>query len=244
MNWINNKVLINCLANSIANAKEISEVAQGSVLIGILAKNYSLTKEAIIAVKKYQNSIGDYISIGLGAGDPTMWKRVAKIAKATNPIHINQIFTATGYTSAIITRKNIIINSLISPTGKVGFVKISTGEFSQNYEPAIVPVETALIMAKEQGANSIKFFNMKGLNHLAEFKALAQMCAKHEMILEPTGGLTLKNIGSIIEIALKMGVKKIIPHVYSSIIDKHTGKTDITKLQKLLTIVRESTNKY
>ena len=43
----------------------------------------------------------------------------------------------------------------------------------------------------------------------------------------------------IMEIILGAGVKKVIPHVYSSIIDKETGNTRIEDVKKLLGIVKE-----
>ncbi|MDI5754392.1 KDGP aldolase, partial [Salmonella enterica subsp. enterica serovar Montevideo] len=41
--------------------------------------------------------------------------------------------------------------------------------------------------------------------------------------LEPTGGIDLENFAEILHIALDAGVSKIIPHIYSSIIDKVSG---------------------
>ena len=41
------------------------------------------------------------------------------------------------------------------------------------------------------------------------------------------------------QIILDAGVPKIIPHVYSSIIDKETGCTKIDEVENLMVIVRE-----
>ena len=129
---------------------------------------------------------------------------------------------------------------MCAPCGKVGYVKISTGPLSKECaEPAIVPVDTAIAMIKEMGGNSIKYFPMGGLKCKDEMKAVAEACARNHFIMEPTGGIDLDNFREIMEIVLNAGVEKVIPHVYSSIIDKATGNTRIEDVKKLLAIVKE-----
>ena len=118
-------------------------------------------------------------------------------------------------------------------------VKISTGPLSKDAEPGIIPIDTAIAMIKEMGGNSIKFFPMGGLKCKDELKAVAQACARNHFILEPTGGIDLENFREIMEIILDAGVEKVIPHVYSSIIDKETGNTKIDCVKTLLAIVKE-----
>jgi uncharacterized protein (TIGR03581 family) len=79
---------------------------------------------------------------------------------------------------------------------------------------------------------------MKGLAHEAEFKAVAQACAANNFSLEPTGGIDLDNFEEILEIALDAGVKHVIPHIYSSIIDKETGLTRPEDVEALLEMVK------
>ncbi|KKJ72022.1 KDGP aldolase, partial [Enterococcus faecium] len=43
----------------------------------------------------------------------------------------------------------------------------------------------------------------------------------------------------ILKIAIDAGVKKVIPHVYSSIIDKETGDTRIGDVKILLSMVKK-----
>lgn len=89
------------------------------------------------------------------------------------------------------------------------------------------------------GGSSIKFFPMKGLAHEEEFKAVAKACAENDFDLEPTGGITLDNFEEIVKIAVDAGVKRIIPHVYSSIIDKETGDTRPEDVAKLYEIIKK-----
>ena len=60
---------------------------------------------------------------------------------------------------------------------------------------------------------------MGGLKHEAEFRAVAKACAAEGFNLEPTGGIDLIITKAILQISLDAGVKQVIPHVYSSIID-------------------------
>ena len=115
---------------------------------------------------------------------------------------------------------------MVAPSGTPGLVKVSTGPLSKDCEkPALVDADTVVAMAKEMGADSLKFFPMGGLKVADELKAVAEACARHDFILEPTGGIDLDNFDQIMKIILDAGVPKVIPHVYSSIIDKATGNT-------------------
>lgn len=237
-NYLNNKICINVLANSLENAKEIYKMTNGHVLIGLLSKNYQNVDDAVTDMKKYAVETNNSISVGLGAGDPNQWEMVAEIAKKVQPQHVNQVFTGIGYTRALLGQNETIINGLISPSGTVGMVKISTGPLSSKNAPAVIPIETAIDMLKDMGCDSIKFFPMKGLSTKEEYIAVCHACAKMDFMIEPTGGIDLRNFEEICKIALEAGVKKIIPHVYTSIIDKETGCTKIEDIQKLYEMMK------
>lgn len=232
------RVCLNCLTNSIENAKELYQATEGHVALGLLSADYPDVPSAIEDMKKYQAEVDNCISVGLGAGNPGQWKAVAEISAAIKPKHINQTFTAGGYTRAL-TGEGPFLNSMVAPCGKVGYVKISTGPLAKELEPATVPVATAIAMAKEQGANSLKYFPMGGLKCKEEFEAVAKACAEHDFYLEPTGGIDLNNFKEILSIAVNAGVKKIIPHVYSSIIDKETGATKVDDVKTLYAFIKE-----
>ena len=68
---------------------------------------------------------------------------------------------------------------------------------------------------------------------------MAKCCAEHDFYLEPTGGIDLDNYEAILKIALNAGVKKVIPHIYTSIIDKVTGATRTEDVKQLLTITQK-----
>ena len=105
-------------------------------------------------------------------------------------------------------------------------------------EPALVPVDTCIAIVKEMGGNSLKFFPMGGLKVEDELRSVAEACARNEFILEPTGGITLENFDAILKICLDAGVPKVIPHVYSSIVDKVTGDTRTEDVRTLLAKVK------
>lgn len=238
LNFYKGRVCLNCLTNSVDNAKAIYEAAKGHVAVGILSANYPDAKQAAEDMKRYQEAVENNISVGLGAGNPGQWKAVADISGQIKPKHINQTFTAGGYTRAK-TGEGPFLNSMVAPCGKVGYVKISTGPLCKDMEPAIVPVKTAIAMAKEQGADSLKYFPMGGLKVKEEYEAVAAACAESGFGLEPTGGIDLDNFSEILKIAVDAGVEHIIPHVYSSIIEKETGATRISDVVKLYGMIQE-----
>lgn len=239
------RVALNVLAKDIDNAKEIFSAAEGHVLVGVLSKNYASVEEAVTAMKAFSREIDDAVSIGLGAGDNRQAAVVAEIVKHYAGAHINQVFPAVGATRANLGNQEGWINSLVSPSGRPGYVNISTGPLSAaGSEQAIVPVKSAIALIRDMGGNAIKYYPMQGLELEEEYRAVAKACAEEGFALEPTGGLDMENFEEIVRIALEAGVKQVIPHVYSSIIDKASGKTEVRHVAKLLEIMKKLADTY
>ena len=219
------QVCLNVLANTVDNAMECYDAAEGHIVLGVLSKNYASDQLAIEDMKQYQEATNNALSIGLGAGDPNQSAMVTRLTEALHPQHVNQVFTGVGGSRAVLKQEETFINGLVSPTGKVGYVNIATGPISSKMPVTEVKIEVAIALLKDMGGSSIKYFPMNGLAHLDEYKAVAMACAENDFALEPTGGIDLQNFEAILQIAVDAGVKKIIPHIYSSIIDSETGNT-------------------
>lgn len=237
--FLNNTICLNVLANSVENAQEIYEVTEGHVVIGLLSANYESVEAAVTDMKRYDAVIDGAVSVGLGAGNPNQWKMVADICRIYEPAHVNQVFSAVGYTRAQIGNERPFINALVQPTDEAGYVNIATGPLSSKESVVQADIATAIAMVKEVGGNSLKFYPMKGLATKEQYKEVAKICAAENFALEPTGGIDLENVEEIVTIALDAGVKKIIPHVYSSIIDQKTGATRIGDVKKLYEIMQK-----
>lgn len=238
-NFYRDRVCLNVLAGSKANAIAIYEAAEGHVLVGVLSKNYPDIDRAVADMREYAMLIDNALSVGLGAGDPNQSAMVSEISRQLQPQHVNQVFTGVGTSRALLGQGQTVVNGLVSPTGTPGKVKISTGPLSRQTPDGIVDVETAIAMLKDMGGSSIKYFPMGGLKSREEFQAVARACAQHDFWLEPTGGIDLDNYGKILQIALDAGVCKIIPHIYSSIIDRVRGDTRPDDVRTLLAITRQ-----
>ena len=239
-NYLKDQICLNVLANSLQNAKECYEAAEGHILLGVLSKNYPNDEAAIKEMKQYQEATNNALSIGLGAGDPNQSQMVTRLAKVLQPQHVNQVFTGVGATRAVLGQSETVVNGLVSPTGKEGYVNIATGPLSSQGTAGVVTIETAIRLLQDMGGTSIKYFPMKGLEHQKEYEAVAKACALYDFALEPTGGIDLENFEEIVQIAVDAGVKKIIPHIYSSIIDPTTGNTRPEDVRRLLEITKKS----
>lgn len=237
-NYLENRLCLNVLANSVANAKALYEAAEGHIVLGVLSKNYQTDEAALEDMQRYIEATDNALSVGLGAGDPKQSAMVARLSSVLQPQHVNQVFTGVGASRALLGQDETVINGLVSPTGEVGMVNLATGPLSSQAPAAIVPIETAIALLKDMGGSSIKFFNMKGLEHIEEYKAVAKSCADNAFYLEPTGGIDLTNFQEIVQIAVDAGVDKIIPHVYSSIIDKTTGNTKVEDVKTLYAMMQ------
>lgn len=237
--YYHDRICLNVLAKDHQNAIEVYEAAEHHVLVGVLSSSYDNTREAAADMKRYMEELDGNVSIGLGGGNPAQCQAVADIAQQVPANHVNQIFSAVGMTRAKMNQTSSHINALVSPSGILGMVNIATGPQSCTCEPALVPVETAIALIMEMGGNAIKFFPMKGLACKEELIAVAKACALHDMILEPTGGIDLANFKEIMELILQAGVRQVIPHVYSSIIDQQTKETRVEDVRTLLAICKE-----
>ncbi|MGL4860727.1 MAG: 2-dehydro-3-deoxy-phosphogluconate aldolase [Enterobacteriaceae bacterium] len=238
-NYYQGRVCLNVLAGGLQNAKEVYEAAQGHVVVGVLSKDYADIASAVEGMQQYAAVVNNALSIGLGAGDPRQAPMVTQLAGLLQPQHVNQVFSAVGASRAQLGQSKTVVNGLISPSGEVGYVNIATGPLSAEYPAALVPVETAVAMLREMGGSSVKFFNMRGREHIAEYRYIADVCAEQNFMLEPTGGIDLNNFSEIVAIALEAGVQQVIPHIYSSIIDAQTGETRPQDVAALLRQVQQ-----
>lgn len=240
INYYNGRVCLNVLGGSLENAAEIYEAAEKHVEVGVLTANYPDVASAVDDMRKYMDVLEGNLSVGLGGGNPNQWRAVAEVAKEIKANHFNQAFCAVGWTRANLGTDEIHVNSMVRPSGIPGMVDIAAGPLSKDCPaPALVPADTLMEIVKEMGGSAIKFFPMGGLKSKEELKVLAGACARHGMILEPTGGIDLDNFREILSICLDAGVEKVIPHVYSSIIDKQTGDTRFEDVRALLAIVKD-----
>lgn len=240
LNFYRQRVAINVLAKDIANARDIYAAAEGHVAIGVLSAQFTSVDEGIAEVKRWMAEVPS-ISVGLGAGDPAQYYKAAMIASAVHPAHVNQTFTGSGFAAGALAATGgelTHINALVSPTGTPGEVLISTGVNSSQGTPARVSCDAAVRMMLDMGAHAAKFFPMGGEKSLAELRVLATSAAQHGMtLIEPTGGIDLDNFGIILQTCLEAGVPRVMPHVYSSIIDPQTGNTrpeDVIKLMEMV----------
>lgn len=238
-NFYRDRVCLNVLAGSKSNASDVYAAAEGHVLVGVLSKNYPDVPAAVADMREYAKLIDNALSVGLGAGDPNQSAMVTQISAEVQPQHVNQVFTGVGASRALLGQNETVVNGLVSPTGTPGMVKISTGPLSSQAPDGIVPVDTAIALLKDMGCSSIKYFPMGGLKHIDEYKAVAEACARNDFWLEPTGGIDLENYSEILKIALDAGVKKVIPHIYSSIIDKASGNTRPEDVRTLLEMTKK-----
>ena len=91
--YYKDRVCLNVLANSVENARECYEAAEGHVVLGVLSKNYTSDEAAITDMKNYQEATENALSVGLGAGDPNQSQMVSRISGELQPQHVNQVFT-------------------------------------------------------------------------------------------------------------------------------------------------------
>nr|WP_043932416.1 KDGP aldolase [Bacillus sp. EB01] len=230
---LDNFLLFNFLAKDKENAEEIIKAGEGYVVPGIVASDFEKTEDGIAKVGELKE-VAEVVSIGLGDnGNPANWDRVLAIAAGSNPGHINQPFDKSSYSKGYLKAlgQDQAVNGLVSPSGKVGKVKLATG--------LEVTVEDLLELALAMGIDSIKFMPLKGLQHLDELVYLCREAAKKGIAsIEPAGGISAENIQGIVDAVRDTGISVFMPHIFGSTIDKETGKTIPEEVAKIVETVR------
>ena len=228
LSFYKGRLVINLLARDLDNAVEVLDVLDGNGLVGVLSKDFPSVEACAQQVRDYLKRLPN-VSVGMGGGDPKQAMMAAQVAALTDPGHVNQTFTGAMYTEGLLTASgcdHTVTNCMIYPTDTPGLVQISTGAVSDSHKPGIVDVETAVCMMRDLDLPSVKFFNLHGTKHIESLKVMAQACARFGItMIEPTGGLDPENVAQIVQVCLDAGVEHVMPHIYSSIIDKSTGLT-------------------
>lgn len=229
---IDDFLLFNFLAKDLQNANEIIEAGEGYIVPGIVSSDFERIEEGIQKVVELKES-APVISIGLGdGGNPDNWEKVVKIAEGSNPGHINQPFEKSSYSRGFLQAKGLdqTVNGLVSPAGKIGFVKLGKHEMK---------VEDLVDLALSMGVESIKFMPLKGTVHLEELVCLCKTAAEKGLIaVEPAGGISADNIVEIVNAVRETGIPVFMPHVFGSTIDKETGRTIPEEVAKIIKLVR------
>ena len=94
-NYYRDRVCLNVLAGSKANAQDIYAAAEGHVLVGVLSKNYPDVDSAVTDMLRYARLIENALSVGTGAGDPKQSAMVSLIAQQVQPQHVNRCLPAS-----------------------------------------------------------------------------------------------------------------------------------------------------
>jgi len=229
-------VRINLLAKDLRNALDIVEATERQVYIGIMVKNFKTVDEAVERIMDFQQAKIP-VSVGMGAGDPTQWKRVVEAAVRTKPAHVNQVFPAAGYTLAALKSvgsDHTIVNALISPANGIGKVSVCTGPESRNFQDSI-SCDAAAAMLKEIGVHSVKLYPIGGQSRLDEVAEMVRAAVRQGItIFEPTGGIDIHSVHKVVEVCIENGAEIIIPHIYTALVDKATGLTDPREAAKLI----------
>ncbi|MCP8617338.1 KDGP aldolase [Salirhabdus salicampi] len=228
-NKLHDFLLFNFLAIDEENAIDICEAGNGYIVPGIVASSYVNIEVAANKVKELK-TVSNCVSIGLGGGgDVTNWAKVMEIAEQSDPGHINQPFEKASYVKGYLQGRGVpqVVNGLISPTGEVGIIQLSSG--------VRMKVEEFMEVAHYIGIESIKVMPVKGKTHLHELVYITKVAAKQGIrAVEPAGGIEARNIKAIVDGIKNTGIELFMPHIFGSTIDKETGKTIPEKVKQIL----------
>lgn len=236
MNWsedaIGGVVLLNVQAKTEQAAAAAAKRLGRSVLVGVMARDFPTPEEGAAFIERLHR-LGVRVSAGLGDGSADQWENALRLALLTRPAHLNQIFPAAGLSQYALRAAgaSTMVNGMIRPSGRPGYVEIGTGPLSREAD-TVLPAEAALLMLKETGVESVKFFPLEGDKRLGELKAVARAAARLDMAVEPTGGITPDNVARIVRICLDAGVRRIMPHLYGSLRNPQTGDLDPGLLER------------
>jgi 2-dehydro-3-deoxy-phosphogluconate aldolase len=234
------RVILNVQTNDVDCAAAANDRYPGRIAVGVPVKGFDTVADAVTVVEAMQRR-GVRVSAGLGDGAADQWRRAHDLAVATRPYHLNQVYPAAGYSAGALAAAGAttIVNALLRPGSTVGTVRIGTGPRSTGCEQPDVPVELAVALVHEIGLPSVKFFPMRGLEHLDHYRALAAAAAPHGLMVEPTGGLTPDNLRPVLAATAAAGLTSVMPHLYSSVKLTGTDLLDLAALDRAMAVADE-----
>lgn len=232
------EIWLNVQTGDIESAREVTDRYPGRVVVGVPTKGFADLAEAVDLVNQMQES-GVMVSAGLGDGSADQWARAHALAMQTHPFHLNQVFPAAGFSAGALgaVGARTIVNALIRPGERAGFVRIGTGPQSEALDQPSVSAELAVSMLTEIGLTSVKFFPMQGLERLDHYAAVAAVAGAKGMTMEATGGLTPENLGDVLEVSRRAGVRSLMPHLYSSVKVPGTDLLDFDRVEDAMAVI-------
>lgn len=222
------QILLNVQTDSLRTAVILPQMYPNRIIIGVTAQRFPALDEGIALIRQTQEN-GVLVSAGLGDGAADQWQRALDLALATRPFHLNHVFPAAALSRRALKDAGAaaIVNGLIKPSGVTGAVRIGTRPLSASHGDETVSAELAINLLHEVGVETVKFFPLRGLRHLDELARVAEVAVSRNMMIEPTGGLTPKNLPSILETCIGAGARRIMPHLYTSVEDPRTRDLDL-----------------
>ena len=92
-------------------------------------------------------------------------------------------------------------------------------------------------MLAEIGVDSVKFYPIDGDQRLDEVAEMVKAATGAGIkVFEPTGRITLENVERIVQTCLENGAQIVIPHLYTSLVDKDSGETRISDIERLISM--------
>lgn len=97
-----------------------------------------------------------------------------------------------------------------------------------------VSCDLAAAMLAEIGVESVKFYPIEEKKRLDEMAEMVKAAVRHQIrIFEPTGGIDLDSLPDLVKVCAQHGAERIIPHIYTSIVDRETGRTRVEDVKAL-----------
>ncbi|SFB00069.1 conserved hypothetical protein EF_0839/AHA_3917 [Lentibacillus halodurans] len=228
------KFLFNFLAHDADNAAAILEAGSGYVVPGIVSDHFTSVDDAVDKVNELKK-VSNVVSIGLGGGgNADNWRKVLRIAVASEPGHLNQPFETASYSQGYLDRGNLdkqVVNALVKPTGEVGKIQLANAGSTMD-------VEAFMDIAASLGIESIKMMPVHGTEHVEELVYLTRIAqAKGIRGVEPAGGINVTNIGEIMAGVKDIDIEFFMPHIFGSAVDHETGKTIPEKVRAIFKTV-------
>lgn len=221
--------MFNFLVKDRENLNDVLNAGKGYIIPGLTAADHEI-EQAIEKVKRFKELIS-IVSVSLGGnGDVNNWKKALEIAIRSDAGHLNQPFETASFAyghMAAMKRNDHWINALVAPSGEVGKVKLTSG--------SVIATEIFVDLVVAMGIPSIKMMPMGGLDHLQELVDLTNIAVRKGVrAIEPAGGIHAGNIGEIVDSVRDCDIEVFIPHIFGSVIDKQTGKTEPVKVSEIL----------
>lgn len=210
----------------------IWEAGEGTAVPSLSAASFSSVQALQDETARCLLSV-PVLSVALGGGaDVWQWIKVLAAGEAGAP-HLNQPFTTAPFAKGRF--PGMWVNGVVEPTEAIGRVHLT----GVRGPLPVIDVQEAAKMLLDGQVDALKLHPTDPADDFRATMAIATGAAEAGVAaFEPAGNLDLTSTPQLVERLMAVPDLRVLPHVFSALLDRTTGRVDLGRVRALIADLR------